>query len=60
MNITKNIIFVFLFLISFHSRCDENLLFKGDSLFDLKKYNEKKNIMIVFIFIKNYILIPCY
>lgn len=42
MNITKNIIFVFLLLISYNSRCNENILFKGDSLFDLKKYNEAK------------------
>ena len=38
MNITKKIILIFLLLISSHSRGNENLLFKGDSLFDLKKY----------------------
>ncbi len=43
MNITKKIILIFLLLISSHSRGNENLLFKGDSLFDLKKYYEAKN-----------------
>ena len=42
MNITKKIILIFLLLISSHSRGNENLLFKGDSLFDLKKYYEAK------------------
>ena len=42
MDITKKIILIFLLLISSHSRGNENLLFKGDSLFDLKKYYEAK------------------
>ena len=42
MDITKKIILIFLILISSHSRGNENLLFKGDSLFDLKKYYEAK------------------
>ena len=42
MDITKKVIFIFLILISSHSRGNENLLFKGDSLFDLKKYSKAK------------------
>ena len=42
MDTTKKIIFVFLLLISSHSRGNENLLLKGDSLFELKKYVEAK------------------
>ena len=42
MDITKKIILIFLLLISSQSRGNENLLFKGDSLFDLKKYYEAK------------------
>jgi hypothetical protein len=42
MNITKKIILIFLLLISSHSRGNEILLFKGDSIFDLKKYYEAK------------------
>ena len=43
MNSTKNIIFMLLLLISTSSRGNENLLFKGDSLFNLKKYSQAKN-----------------
>tara|TARA_B000000475_G_scaffold215605_1_gene177913 strand:+ start:2670 stop:3380 length:711 start_codon:yes stop_codon:yes gene_type:complete len=42
MDTTKKIIFFFLLLISSHSRGNENLLLKGDSLFELKKYVEAK------------------
>ena len=61
MDTTKKIIFVFLLLISSHSRGNENLLLKGDSLFELKKYVEAKEYYdSLYISTRNYILIQCY